>query len=180
MERLTIDEIIAHCKRQTDGLERRMSAEQYETADMRNFFVQEYWEHRQVAEYLEELKEYRKAEEQGLLKMLPCRVGDTVYVATRTLNKRRGFYGEKTMIFEDEHIPEYVQCKVVGISFKSKGNFIKVRYTGKFEEKYFDDETGYDYRIITDSVDKNYVFSSIGETVFLTAEAALAEKGGAE
>ena len=79
MERLKIDEIIAHCKRQTDGHERRMSAEQYETADMLNFFVQEYWEHRQVAEYLEELKEYRKAEEQGLLLRLKVRPGDSLY-----------------------------------------------------------------------------------------------------
>ena len=95
MERLTIDEIIAHCKRQTDGHERRMSAEQYETADMLNFFVQEYWEHRQVAEYLEELKYYRKAEKQGLLLRLPCKVGTPVYMVEQdcggdTLDCRRG------------------------------------------------------------------------------------------
>lgn len=127
-----------------------------------------------------ELYDYRKAEEQGLLKMLPCRVGDTVYVSTKTIRKSKVIFGEKKIIFEDAPIPEYVECKVVGISFKNKGNYIKVRYTGAFEEKYYDDEIGYDYRIITDSIDTNYTFSSIGKTVFLTekeAEAALVEKG---
>ena len=105
MERLTIDEIIAHCKRQTDGHERRMSAEQYETADMRNFFVQEYWEHRQVAEYLEELKEYRKAEEQGLLRKLPVAVGTKVYYPLRPCGFTT-FTIVKIKIYEDEIIFE--------------------------------------------------------------------------
>ena len=32
-----------------------------------------------VCEYLEQLKSYKDAEEQGLLLRLPCKVGDTVY-----------------------------------------------------------------------------------------------------
>lgn len=40
-------------------------------------------EHEQLAEWLEELKSYKDAEEQGLFVRLPCKVGDTVYVPTR-------------------------------------------------------------------------------------------------
>lgn len=36
-------------------------------------------EHEQLAEWLEELKKYKYAEEQGLLLKLPCKVGDTIY-----------------------------------------------------------------------------------------------------
>lgn len=37
-------------------------------------------EHEQLAKWLEELKQYRDLEEQGLLLRLPCRVEDTVYI----------------------------------------------------------------------------------------------------
>ena len=36
-------------------------------------------EHEQLAEWLEELKEYRDLEEQGMLLKLPCKVGDTYW-----------------------------------------------------------------------------------------------------
>lgn len=36
-------------------------------------------EHMQLAEWLEELKSYKEAEEQGLLVRLPCPVGTTVW-----------------------------------------------------------------------------------------------------
>ena len=49
-------------------------------ADICNQYVKEY---EQIAEWLEELKSYKEAEEQGLLVRLPCKVGDTVYVPTR-------------------------------------------------------------------------------------------------
>ena len=49
-------------------------------ADICNQYVKEY---EQIAEWLEELKSYKDAEEQGLLVRLPCKVGDTVYVPTR-------------------------------------------------------------------------------------------------
>lgn len=37
-------------------------------------------EHEQLAEWLEDLKEYQQLEEQGRLIKLPCKVGDTVYL----------------------------------------------------------------------------------------------------
>ena len=80
MERLTIDEIIEHCKRRVDHAEQFYGKGRFESVDMSHRIDKEYWEHRQVAEYLEELKEYRKAEEQGLLLRLPCKLGDTVWL----------------------------------------------------------------------------------------------------
>ena len=43
-------------------------------------------EHEQLADWLEELKEYKDLEEKGLLLKLPCKIGDAVYVVgTRCL-----------------------------------------------------------------------------------------------
>ena len=86
MERLTINEIIEHCKRTTARYENLNGINTLETADIslgfNNSHIKEYWEHRQVKEYLEELKQYRDLEEQGLLLRLPCKIGTTVYNIT--------------------------------------------------------------------------------------------------
>lgn len=80
MERLTIDEVIAHCKRHTERMENHSGRMQLEETPIGNSnIMKQYWEHRQVAEWLEQLKDYKDAEEQGLLLRLPCKVGDTVY-----------------------------------------------------------------------------------------------------
>ena len=60
MERMTIDEIIGHCERHTERCEvysSRMQLEETPVGDSN--YMKEYWEHRQVAEYLKELKQYR-------------------------------------------------------------------------------------------------------------------------
>lgn len=82
MERLTIDEIIEHCDRKTGMYEKACDVKYLETAVMGNR-IKEYWEHKQVSEYLRKLKDYEDLEEQGRLVKLPCKVGDTVYVPTR-------------------------------------------------------------------------------------------------
>ena len=79
MERLTIDEVIEHCKRTTEKYENLNGVNTLETADISLIFIKEYWEHRQVKEYLEELKRYRDLEEQGLLLRLPCVIGADIY-----------------------------------------------------------------------------------------------------
>lgn len=71
MERLTIEEIIAHCERNTERYERTKSREQFETEDMSSWNMKEYWEHRQVAEWLKELQAFKDKQEQGLLIELP-------------------------------------------------------------------------------------------------------------
>lgn len=79
MEKLTIDEIIGHCERKTEQYERLFGKERLETTPLISSRIKEYWEHRQVAEYLKKFKEYQQLEEQGRLVKLPCKVGDTVY-----------------------------------------------------------------------------------------------------
>lgn len=71
MERLTIDEIIEHCGRKTEMYEKACDIKRLETATMNNP-IKEYWEHKQVAEYLRKLKDYEDLEEQGRLIKLPC------------------------------------------------------------------------------------------------------------
>ena len=79
MERLTIDEIIGHCKRKTEQYERVFEKECLETTPLTISMMKEYWEHKQVAEYLKKLKDYEDLEEQGRLIELPCKVGDDIY-----------------------------------------------------------------------------------------------------
>ena len=78
MERLTIDEIIEHCENKTFLYETVGRNIDFETTELTDA-IKEYWEHKQVKEYLEELKRYRDLDEQCLLLRLPCKVGDTVY-----------------------------------------------------------------------------------------------------
>lgn len=78
MEKLTIDEIIEHCDRKTGMYEKVCDIKYLETT--MNNSTKEYWEHKQVAEYLRKFKDYEDLEEQGRLVILPCKVGDTVYV----------------------------------------------------------------------------------------------------
>ena len=79
MERLTIDEIIEHCDRKTEMYEKACDIKYLETAVMGNG-IKEYWEHKQVAEYLKKFKDHEDLEEQGRLIKLPCKVGDKIFL----------------------------------------------------------------------------------------------------
>ena len=84
MKRLTIDEIIEHCGRKTEMYEKVCDIKYLEKTTMNNP-IKEYWEHKQVAEYLRKFKEYEDLEEQGRLIKLPCKEaytksGDIVYL----------------------------------------------------------------------------------------------------
>lgn len=72
MERLTIDEIIEHCDRKAGMYEKACDVKYLETTAMNNP-IKEYWEHKQVAEYLRKLKEYEDLEEHGRLVKLLCK-----------------------------------------------------------------------------------------------------------
>lgn len=78
MERLTIDAIIEHCDRKTEMYEKACDVKYLETTVMNNP-IKEYWEHKQVAEYLRKFKDYENLEEQGKLVKLPCNRGDKIY-----------------------------------------------------------------------------------------------------
>lgn len=82
MERLTLDEAIKHAKEVADM--NYNDAEKFDSNDsvenyMKANCIKCAEEHEQLAEWLEELKSYKEAEEQGLLVRLPCKVGDTMY-----------------------------------------------------------------------------------------------------
>lgn len=152
MERLTIDEIIEHCDRKTGMYEKACDVKYLETAFMGNG-IKEYWEHKQVAEYLKKLKEYKDLEEQGLLLRLPCKVGDTVY-----------------QISENFIEPCTVETIFLGNYMDRNGNYCNMA------EIYYDMD---DYPYVSTEI----YFTDIGKTVFLTkaeAEAKLKELRGAE
>lgn len=82
MERLTLEEAIKHAKEVADTnyndaekFDSNDSVENYMKANCMKCAEQ----HEQLVEWLEELKFYKEAEEQGLLVRLPCKVGDTMY-----------------------------------------------------------------------------------------------------
>ena len=153
MERLTIDEIIEHCDRKTGMYEKACDVKYLETAVMGNR-IKEYWEHKQVSEYLRKLKDYEDAEEQGRLVKLPCKVGDTVWqimvVGVQGKNIKYGIF----------------KAVVTTISVDYQMNFLLSTIT-EDEERYRNEVTS----------------TAIGETMFFTkseAEAKLKELRGGE
>ena len=79
MERLTIDEVIEHCER-TAGNAEMMFREIHNSDNFEKIASKNYWEHKQTGEWLKELKRYKDLEEAGRLVVLPCKVGETVWV----------------------------------------------------------------------------------------------------
>ena len=79
MGKLMIDEVIGHCERTVERFEKQTSRAVLEKIPLEEIFIKEYWEHRQVAEWLEELQAFKDKQEQGLLIELPCKVGTVVF-----------------------------------------------------------------------------------------------------
>lgn len=81
MERLTIEEAIKHEK---EVAERNYRDTEYESTDsidddIKTIYRKRAKEHEQLAEWLEELKSYKDAEEQGLLVRLPDDLNRILY-----------------------------------------------------------------------------------------------------
>lgn len=131
-----------------------------------------------VEDMVKKLVNYENLEEQGRLIILPCKVGDTVYVDTAMLPV------EDMECYEDidREIPTYFQARVVSFRF-AKRNWMKIAVREKWLYEWIDDETGPDSNYI--ECEKNFTISlsSIGKTVFLTkpeAEEKLKELRGGE
>ena len=86
---------------------------------------------------------------------LPCKVGDTVYVDTRTLPKDIPPY---LVNIKEENLPAYFVGKVVSFRITEEKKIAKIR----IQEKWLDD----------------FYFVSFGKTVFLTREEAEKALGG--
>lgn len=79
MERLTLDEAIKHAK---EVAKTNRAEATYNFPNLKEYYdncLECANQHNQLAEWLEELKYYKEAEEHGLLVRLPFNVGDTVY-----------------------------------------------------------------------------------------------------
>lgn len=81
MERLTLEDAISHAKEIAEKNYRGAEFESIDSIDddIKANCIKCAEEHMQLAEWLEELKSYKEAEEQGLLVRLPCPVGTTVW-----------------------------------------------------------------------------------------------------
>lgn len=79
---MTIDEAIEHAE--DVATKKRMQATDYYDGRIWDNNIRKCEkcanEHKELAEWLEQLKEYRQLEEHGRLIKLPCKVGDTIYI----------------------------------------------------------------------------------------------------
>lgn len=76
---MNIDEFIEHTKEKAEEYKYRASFFESDNP-MYKACIKVAKDHEQLAEWLEKSKEYQQLEEQGRLVILPCKVGDTVYV----------------------------------------------------------------------------------------------------
>lgn len=82
MSKLTIDEVIEHCNRVCDNTEKIARARGHKLEDIES---KQFWEHYNVREWLEELKQYKELEEQGLLLRIPFKINQPVWICGNKL-----------------------------------------------------------------------------------------------
>ena len=148
MERLTLEDAITHAKEVAEKNYRGADFESLDSVydDIKTNCIKCAKEHMQLAEWLEELKTYKEAEEQGLLVKLPCKVGDMVW------DNDFG-YPESYEIkaFSYGYCDSYVEP---GIGIEDEIIFYYENYTHSI------------------SITGAFPMSEIGKTVFLTREEA--------
>lgn len=146
MERLTLEEAIAHAKEIAEKNYRGADFESIDSIDddIKTNCIKCAEEHLQLVKWLEELKSYKDLEEQGLLVRLPCKVGDTVWD-------------------NDFGYPESYEIKAFSYG-----------YCDSYVEPDIEDEIIFYYENYTHSISITGAFpmSEIGKTVFLTREEA--------
>ena len=136
MKRLTLEGAIKHAKEVAD-----MSyndAEKFDSNDpvenyMKDNCMKCAEQHEKLAEWLEELKSYKNAEEQGLLVRLPCKVGDTVWVVTSPINVFD--YGE----YDGDAEYEVYESFLSSVSYYMSGEQFRIyaKVTNSFIAAYF-------------------------------------------
>jgi hypothetical protein len=146
MERLTLEEAIVHTKEVADmnyndaeKFDSNDSVENYMKANCMKCAEQ----HEKLAEWLEELKSYKEAEEQGLLVRLPCKVGDMVWD-------------------NDFGYPESYKIKAFSYG-----------YCDSYVEPDIEDQIIFYYENYSGSITGAFPTSEIGKTIFLTREEAV-------
>ena len=143
MERLTLEEAIKYIK---EVVQKNRKNKEKNTIVIPNSFISSAdcaEKYEQVAKWLEELKSYKEAEEQGLLVRLPsCKVGDTVWD-------------------NDFGYPESYEIKAFSYG-----------YCDSYVEPDIEDEIIFYYENYSGSITGAFPMSEIGKTVFLTREEA--------
>ena len=167
MERLTLERAIKYIK---EVVQKNRRNEVRNTIFIPNSFISSTdcaEKYEQVEKWLEKLKSYKEAEEQGLLVRLPCKVGDIVYVDSTILPI------EDMECYEDigNKIPSYFQGRVVSFRFAQR-NWVKIAVKAKWLYEWIDDETGPESDYIECEKNFSFLLSMIGKTVFLTREEA--------
>ena len=144
MERLTLEEAIAHAKEIAEKNYRGAEFESIDSIDddIKTNCIKCAEEHEQLAEWLEELKSYKEAEENELLLRLPCKVGDKVWD-------------------NDFGHPESYEIKAFSYG-----------YCDSYVEPDIEDEIIFYYENYPGSITGAFPMSEIGKTVFLTNEEA--------
>lgn len=104
---------------------------------------------KKLAEWLEELKSYKNAEEQGLLVRFPCKVGNTVWVVTSPINVFD--YDE----YDGDAKYEVYESFLSSVSYYTSGEQFRIyaKVTNSFIAAYFRE-------------------CDFGESIFLTREEA--------
>ena len=113
----------------------------------------------------DKLGEYERAEEQGLLVRVPCKVGNIVYVDSAILPIEDMECYEDT----DNKIPSYFQGRVVSFRFAQR-NWAKIAVKAKWLYEWIDDETGPESGYIECEKNFSILLSAIGKNIFLTRE----------
>ena len=144
MERLTLEEAIVHAKEVAEKNYRGADFESLDSIDddIKANCIKCAEEHEQLAKWLEELKFYKEAEEQGLLVKLPCKVGDIVWD-------------------NDFGYPESYEIKAFSYG-----------YCDSYVEPDIEDQVIFYYENYSGSITGAFPMSEIGKTVFLTNEEA--------
>ena len=127
MERLSIDEIIAHCERNVQKNETTMSKEQFEKNEMDSWFMREYWEHRQVAEYLKEIQQYRELEK----KLNGISVEQVVNGFIEQVEKGTAEGYERGRILTNKEADDWNKYRAIGTVEKIKKQLADADYMAK-------------------------------------------------
>ena len=144
MERLTLEEAIAHAKEIAEKNYRGADFESIDSIDddIKTNCIKCAEEHLQLVKWLEELKSYKDLEEQGLLVRLPCKVGDMVWD-------------------NDFGYPESYEIKAFSYG-----------YCDSYVEPDIEDQIIFYYENYSGSITGAFPMSEIGKTVFLTHKKA--------
>lgn len=144
MEKLTLEEAIVHAKEVAEKNYRGADFESLDSIDddIKANCIKCAEEHEQLAEWLEELKSYKEAEEHELLLRLPCKVGDKVWD-------------------NDFGHPESYEIKAFSYG-----------YCDSYVDPDIEDQIIFYYENYSGSITGSFAMSEIGKTVFLTREEA--------